>query len=75
MISPSFILNNCADTLAYLIWKRMHKSLDKEILPTQWKKANITPVYKTGDKSLTDNYGPVVLTSVICKLGFGKNNL
>ena len=45
MISP-YILNKCADTLAYPIWKIMHKSLDKELLPAKWKKANITPVYK-----------------------------
>ena len=46
----------------------MHKSLDKELLPAKWKKANITPVYKKGDKSLPDNYHSIALTSVICKV-------
>ena len=38
------------------------------IKPSCWKKANITPVYKKGDKSLPDNYRPIELTSVISKV-------
>ena len=36
-------------------------------LPTQWKHAYVTPVYKKGDKSDPKNYRPISLTSVICK--------
>ncbi len=52
----------------YLIFK---KSLDTGVLPSEWKEANITPIYKNkGNKHEATNchHRPVNLTSVICKL-------
>ena len=43
-------------------------SLQQGKLPKIWKKANITPLYKKGNKSNPLNYRPVSLTSVICKV-------
>merc|ERR1712082_322264 len=43
-------------------------SLQQGRLPKIWKKANITPLYKKGNKSNPLNYRPVSLTSVICKI-------
>lgn len=37
-------------------------------LPGDWRIANITAIYKKGDKSDPGNYRPVSLTSVICKI-------
>ena len=37
-------------------------------VPSSWKLAHITPVFKKGDSSLASNYRPVPLTSVCCKL-------
>nr|XP_054748767.1 uncharacterized protein LOC129254333 [Lytechinus pictus] len=36
-------------------------------VPSDWKKAHVTPVFKKGDVHSTGNYRPVSLTSVICK--------
>jgi len=36
-------------------------------LPGDWKKATVIPIHKGGDRSLVTNYGPVGLTSVVCK--------
>ena len=36
-------------------------------LPGNWKKATVIPIHKGGDRSLVTNYGPVGLTSVVCK--------
>jgi hypothetical protein len=36
-------------------------------LPTDWK-AQVTSLFKKGDKSCPGNYHPVSLTSVICKV-------
>ena len=37
-------------------------------LPEDWVNANISPVFKKGDVHLAENYRPVSLTSVSCKL-------
>ena len=43
-------------------------SLNEGILPSQWLKACITAIHKKGDKGLPENYRPVSITSIICKL-------
>jgi len=45
-----------------------HKSLDESVVPTDWKCANISQIYKKNRKNKVDNYIPVSLTSQICKL-------
>ncbi|XP_076063509.1 uncharacterized protein LOC143038360 [Oratosquilla oratoria] len=37
-------------------------------IPVDWKIANITAIFKKGDRSEPENYRPVSLTCVICKL-------
>jgi len=37
-------------------------------LPAEWRSANITAIYKKGNKKEPINYRPVSLTSVVCKL-------
>ena len=34
----------------------------------EWKEANIIPLFKKGSRNKSENYRPVSLTSVICKL-------
>ena len=43
-------------------------SLEEGIVPSEWKEANITPLFKKGSRNKPENYRPVSLTSVICKL-------
>ena len=43
-------------------------SLEGGIFPSEWKKANITPLFKKGSRNKPENYRPVSLTSVVCKL-------
>lgn len=37
-------------------------------LPEDWKKADITAIHKKGDKHNAENYRPISLTSVCCKI-------
>ena len=43
------------------------KSLDEGFVPDDWKTANISPIFKKGNRNMADNYRPVSLTSLICK--------
>jgi hypothetical protein len=42
--------------------------LDRGLVPDDWKKANIVPVFKKGEKHMASNCRPVSLTSIACKL-------
>ena len=43
-------------------------SLEEGIVPSEWKEANITPLFKKGSRKKPEHYRPVSLTSVVCKL-------
>ena len=43
-------------------------SLEEGIVPLEWKETNIIPLFKKGSRNKSENYRPVSLTSVICKL-------
>ena len=66
-ISPR-ILKECSDQLEYPITLLFNKSLAQGRIPGAWKKANITPIFKKGDKKIALNYRPISLTSVVMKL-------
>ena len=36
-------------------------------LPTDWKIANVVPIYKSGERSFADNYRLISLTSIVVK--------
>ena len=42
--------------------------MEEEKIPTIWKKANVTAIFKEGEKSKAENYHPISLTSVPGKL-------
>ena len=43
-------------------------SLKEEVVPFEWKEANIVPLFKKGLRKKSENYRAVSLMSVICKL-------
>ena len=56
------ILRTCAEQVAPLLQQIFQKSLDTGELPFDWQKANVTPIFKTG------NCRPLSLTSIPCKM-------
>ena len=43
-------------------------SLRKSILLSDWKLSSVTTLFKKGSKSLKNNYRPVSMASIVCKL-------
>ena len=44
------------------------RSLDTGTVPSDWLTANISAAFKKGDRHLAENYRPISLTSVPCKI-------
>ena len=65
---PNKLLKTCAEEIAPLLTNIFQLSLNSSVLPFDWKIANVTPIFKKGDKHTASNYRPVSLTSVCCKL-------
>ena len=63
-----FFLKECAEQIYLPLTDIFHKSLSSGVIPDDWKKANITCIFKKGNKQDPGNYRPVSLTPVICKL-------
>ena len=42
--------------------------MDTGNVPDDWRKANITPIFKKGDQSQPSNYRPISLTSIVSKI-------
>jgi len=62
------ILYETADQIAYPLKLIFESCFYNKCLPSEWKYANITPIYKKGSRSDPGYYRPVSLTSIVCKL-------
>ena len=60
------MLKECAQTVSKPLHILFSRSLNEGIFPDQWKIAQVTPIFKKGDK--TSNYRPVSLFSCCGKL-------
>ena len=65
---PPKLLKEIVEQISTPLAKVFNLSLEEGIVPSEWKEANITPLFKKGSRNKPDNYRPVSLTSVVCKL-------
>ena len=65
---PILSLKECAQQLSIPLFILFSKSFNSSSLPTTWKEAFVTPIYKKGDHTLVSNYRPISLTSPIVKI-------
>ena len=66
-ISPRLLKERCAQ-LKTPITSLFNKSLTQARVPCAWKRANLTTIFKKGEKKQDTNYRPISLTSVLIKL-------
>ncbi|KAI8515244.1 hypothetical protein Bbelb_078350 [Branchiostoma belcheri] len=66
-ISPR-LLKELANELAPALTLLFQSSLETGIVPQDWRTANVTPVYKKGERYRPENYRPISLTSIPCKI-------
>ena len=62
------MLKQCAKEVAPGLASIFNKSIQTGEVPKDWRDANVSPIFKKGNKHLPENYRPVSLTSVSCKL-------
>ena len=62
------VLQTLHKELAPILQLIYQRSLDSGKLPSIWKEANVSPIFKKGDKSDPANYRPISLTCVLCKV-------
>ena len=62
-----YILKECRQEMAQVIDDKMECFLKTEKVLKEWKRADIMPVYKNGNKKEPLNHRPVSLTSIVYK--------
>ena len=64
----SRILKELHNEIAPILTDIYNTSLSEGTVPKDWKNAYVTPVYKKGPKSKPENYRPISLTCICCKI-------
>ena len=62
------LLKEIVEQISTPLTKLFNLSLEEGIVPSEWKEANIAPLFKKGSRNKPVSYRPVSLTSVVCKL-------
>ena len=65
---PPSLLKKLAPVIAPTLQLIFQKSLDCGQVPTDWKTANVCPIFKKGERYNAANYRPVSLTCICSKL-------
>ena len=62
------ILKELAEEISPLLTAIFQKSLDSGTTPDDWRSANVSAIFKKGDRFKASIYRPVSLTSLCCKI-------
>ena len=64
----AYLIKHLAKPLNVQLYFIFEQSLVESRIPEDWRRANVTPIFKKGDRRSPGNYRPVSLTSIICKV-------
>ena len=65
---PARLLKELAEELSPYLTAIFQRSFDTGIVPKDWRTANVTAIFKKGEKFKASSYRPVSLTSLCCKI-------
>ena len=65
---PPKLLKEIVEQISTALAKVFILSIEEGMVPSEWKDANIKPLFKKESRKKPENYRPVSLTSVVCKL-------
>ena len=58
----------CDESLVKRLFNIFQFLLETGNFPSNWKRSNVVPVHKKGDKNLINNYRPVSLLPIFSKI-------
>ena len=62
------VLRETASTIAGPVLRIFQLSLDTGEVPAAWQRANVTPIFRKGNRMEPGNYRPISLTCICCKV-------
>ena len=62
------VLKKLATAVAPILTVIFTKSLHSGEVPKDWRKANVAPIFKKGERYNAENYGPISLTCIALKI-------
>lgn len=62
------LLKELSSEISEPLARMFQNSVNSGVVPSDWKKANISAVHKKGSRAECQNYRPISLTSVVCKV-------
>ena len=65
---PTILLKRLATIISPILTLIFQASLHQCLIPTDWKTANIVPIFKKGERHNPSNYRPVSITCICSKL-------
>ena len=56
---PGLLLRHTSSSFSFHVLKLFEAIVESSVYPLSWKRAVITPIYKSGNKSLIVSYRPI----------------
>ena len=62
------IIKECSEIMIQPLKLIFNKSIEEGKLPQEWKEANVTAIFKAGSRKKAENYRPISITSICCRI-------